>query len=312
MNKRLLILMVSLLLCGTLSAQNGWNTDPNSHSWSGNTPIVATVQINGILQEDLNNLTLGAFAGDELRGRANVANTSVYDGQFWIQVYYNTGTTEAISFKLYDAATETEYPACAVTKPTQDEGWGTPANPVELNFTATQTQTQTIALTSGTNWFSTYVDITLDDLKAALVAALPNTVIRIKNETQTTLYSRGSWNGNLDWDVAKMYMIVVTAPCELSFEGSPIEPTEHTITILGNGNATWIGYPFSEGTTVTSAFASIVLNGDRVKSVDGNSLFSRGSWNGSVGTIDPGQGYIYVSSSSASDRLLIYPTPTQK
>ena len=77
--------MASLLLCGTLSAQNGWNTDPNTHSWSGNTPIVATVQIDGVPQSDLTNLTLGAFADDELRGRANVANTSVYNGQFWIQ-----------------------------------------------------------------------------------------------------------------------------------------------------------------------------------------------------------------------------------
>lgn len=312
--------MASLLLCGAASAQNGWDTNPNSHNWSSNTPIVATVSIEGIAQTDLTNLTLGAFAGDELRGRANVANHSVVNNsvandQFWIQVFYNYNTTEAISFKLYDADTQTEYTTCTVTPPTttQDEGWGTPGNPVVLDFSTTpQTQTQTIALTAGTNWFSTYVDITLDDLKAALVEALPNTVIRIKNETQTTLFSRGSWNGNLDWDVAKMYMIVVAAPCELTFEGSPIEPTEHSITILGNGNATWIGYPFNESTTVTNAFASIVLNGDRVKSANGNSLYTRGSWNGSVGTIDPGQGYIYVSSSSASDRVLIYPSPTQE
>lgn len=318
MKRRILCLMASLLLCGAASAQNGWDTNPNSHNWSSNTPIVATVSIEGIAQTDLTNLTLGAFAGDELRGRANVANHSVVNNsvandQFWIQVFYNYNTTEAISFKLYDAATQTEYTTCTVTPPTttQDEGWGTPGNPVVLDFTnAPQIETQTIALTAGTNWFSTYVDVSLDDLQTALVTALPNTVIRIKSETQNIVYSRGMWNGTLDWDASKMYMIVVSAPCEISLEGNMIDATSPII-ISGSGNTTWIGYPFRESMAVTNAFAEIVLNGDRVKSENGNSVYSRGQWNGSVTTIEPGKGFIYISSSTAPDRELVYPAPTQ-
>ena len=316
MKRRILCLMASLLLCGAVSAQNGWDTNPNSHNWSSNTPIVATVSIEGIAQTDLTNLTLGAFAGDELRGRANVANHSVVNNsvandQFWIQVFYNYNTTEAISFKLYDAATQTEYSTCAVTKPTQDEGWGTYANPIELNFTnAPQTETQTIALTAGTNWFSTYVDITLDDLKAALVAAAaPNTVIKIKSATQTAQYSRNRWNGDLDWDVAKMYKIEVVSPCEISLEGSPINPAEHSITLAGGGQSTWIGFPFSESMSLTNAFAEVVQANDRVKSGISAAQFSRNRWNGEF-NLEPNKGYIFISAPTAGDRVLIYPAPS--
>ena len=278
-----------------------------------NTPIVAAVSIEGVAQTDLTNLTLGAFAGEELRGRANVANHSVDNNQFWIQVFYNYNTTEAISFKLYDAATQIEYTTCTVTPPTttQDEGWGTPGNPVVLDFSTTpQTQTQTIALTAGTNWFSTYVDITLDDLKAALVAAAaPNSVIKIKSATQTAQYSRNRWNGDLDWDVAKMYKIEVVSPCEISLEGSPINPAEHSITLAGGGQSTWIGFPFSESMSLTNAFAEVVQANDRVKSGISAAQFSRNRWNGEF-NLEPNKGYIFISAPTAGDRVLIYPAPS--
>ena len=313
MKKTLLTIIAALLLGRVVNAQNGWDTDPNSHTWSSNTPIVAAVSIEGVAQTDLTNLTLGAFAGEELRGRANVANHSVDNNQFWIQVFYNYNTTEAISFKLYDAATQIEYTTCTVTPPTttQDEGWGTPGNPVVLDFSTTpQTQTQTIALTAGTNWFSTYVDITLDDLKAALVAAAaPNSVIKIKSATQTAQYSRNRWNGDLDWDVAKMYKIEVVSPCEISLEGSPINPAEHSITLAGGGQSTWIGFPFSESMSLTNAFAEVVQANDRVKSGISAAQFSRNRWNGEF-NLEPNKGYIFISAPTAGDRVLIYPAPS--
>ena len=313
MKKTLLTIIAALLLGGVVNAQNGWDTDPNSHTWSSNTPIVAAVSIEGVAQTDLTNLTLGAFAGEELRGRANVANHSVDNNQFWIQVFYNYNTTEAISFKLYDAATQIEYTTCTVTPhtTTQDEGWGTPGNPVVLDFSTTpQTQTQTIALTAGTNWFSTYVDITLDDLKAALVAAAaPNSVIKIKSATQTAQYSRNRWNGDLDWDVAKMYKIEVVSPCEISLEGSPINPAEHSITLAGGGQSTWIGFPFSESMSLTNAFAEVVQANDRVKSGISAAQFSRNRWNGEF-NLEPNKGYIFISAPTAGDRVLIYPAPS--
>lgn len=317
MKRRILCLMASLLLCGVASAQNGWDTNPNSHNWSSNTPIVATVSIEGIAQTDLTNLTLGAFAGDELRGRANVANhsvvnhsvvnNSVANDQFWIQVFYNYNTTEAISFKLYDAATQTEYSTCAVTKPTQDEGWGTYANPIELNFTnAPQTETQTIALTAGTNWFSTYVDITLDDLKAALVEAVPSGTIVIKSKTQNVRYINGRWIGQLNtFNPAMMYLITVNADCTIELEGTPIDPSTLSITITKGSN--YIAFPYEESMAPANFFGTLPpANGDIVKSKTQNVRYLNSRWIGQLTDLEPGMGYIYVSSSD-DGKVFVFP-----
>ena len=169
------------------------------------------------------------------------------------------------------------------------------------------TVVQTVALAAGTNWFSTNVDITLDDLKAALVAAVPaGTTITIKNATQSAVYSRGRWNGTLDWDVATRYNIVVAAECEITLEGMPIDPTEHPIIVAGGGIATWIGFPLGESMTLTNAFAGFAVNGDMIKSQYGNATYTRGHWNGSV-SLEPGKGYLYISAENATDRVLVYP-----
>ena len=298
-----------LLLGGVVNAQSGWDTDPNSHDWSSNTPIVATVSIEGVAQTDLTNLTLGAFAGDELRGRAYVANNSVYNNQFWIQVFYNYNTTENISFKLYDAATETEYAVCLVTKPTQDGGWGTPSNPVVLNFTnAPGTETQTITLSAGTNWVSFYVDITLDDLKGALVAT-GNSSIRILSQNSSTQYTNGRWRGNITWDLTKMFKIEVNNACELTLEGMLVNPEELQLTITNGAN--WIAFPLTESMTVATAFNGFAFNGDILGSQTVSAQYNNGRWRGQLSTLVPGQGYIYTSASSET-RTFTFPTGTSK
>ena len=173
---------------------------------------------------------------------------------------------------------------------------------------ASSSITQTVELSSGANWFSTNVEVTLDDLKAALVAVVaPNTTITIKNADQTTYYSRGHWNGTLEWDVAKKLNITVASACEITLEGMPVDPAEHPVTIAGGGMATWIGFPSSESMTLTNAFAGFAQNGDIVKSSSGNAQYSRGHWNGGF-SLQPGQGYLYISAEDATDRVLVFPT----
>lgn len=317
MKRKLLLMMASLLLAGAVSAQQGWDADPNSHSWSSNTPIVATVQINGVAQTDLTNLTLGAFAGDELRGRANVANNSVYDnennnGQFWIQVYYNYNTTEAISFKLYDATNQTVYATCEVTKPTQDEGWGTYDNPVELNFTnAPQTETQTIALAAGTNWVSFRVETDLDALKDALVEATSSaTGTKIVSQDASTTWYGTRWRGDLNaLDVAKSFRITVPVACEIELDGAPINPTDHPITIKKGAN--WIGYPLAVSMEPAIVFNGFAASGDKVSSQTESSTWYGTRWRGDLTTIVPGKGYIYKSTVD-NDRTFVFPSSTNK
>ena len=165
---------------------------------------------------------------------------------------------------------------------------------------------QSIMLAAGTNWFSTNVEITLADLQAALVAALPGTTIKIATKTQNTTYTGNRWRGQLTTlDVAAMYKITVTAGCEITLTGMPVDPAEHPITIPAGG-AVWMGFPFSESMTPTNAFAGFAVQGDKVSSKDQSSTYS-GRWRGQLNNLEPGKGYIYKSASTVN-RTFTFPT----
>ena len=167
--------------------------------------------------------------------------------------------------------------------------------------------TQTIGLSEGWNWVSFNVDITLDDLKAALVEAMPGSDISIKSQTQNTSYNPNNirWVGSLAWDVSKMYMISVTAACEITLIGMPINPSEHSISIMNGAN--WIGFPHNSSMTLANAFAGFAVNGDRIKSQTNNALYNGVRWQGQLNTLESGKGYIYISN-SLEERTLTFPT----
>ena len=168
--------------------------------------------------------------------------------------------------------------------------------------------TQTITLSSGSNWVSFNVDITLDNLKAALVAALPGTqmVIKAKNNEQLT-YTGTKWKGNMaSLDVAQMYMIQVASASTISVAGLRVVSAEHPVTIVPGAN--WIAFPLSTSMTPTEAFAGFALIGDVIKNKDNQSAAYNGTkWKGSLTTLEPGKGYIFTSSQT-NDRTLVFPT----
>jgi hypothetical protein len=180
---------------------------------------------------------------------------------------------------------------------------------------ASETVTQTITLTAGTNWVSTYVEITLDDLKAALVEASPNAtadntiIIKSQRGGQTT-YNGTRWRGALsNFDVAWMYKITVPESCEITLEGMPIDPAQHPITIKNGPN--WIGFPFSVNMTLTDAFAGFAIAEDQISGKAGKATYNGTRWRGALSELVPGQGYIYKSAAT-EDRIFTFPTNTNK
>ena len=172
--------------------------------------------------------------------------------------------------------------------------------------------TQTITLTAGTNWVSTYLEITKEDLQNALVAALSDpagTVIKSQNGNST--YRGGRWRDqSFTWDVAKMYKIVVPEDCEITLTEMPINPAEHPITIAPDA-PTWIGFPFAESMTPAQAIpAGFAVNADIIKGKDGNARYGNGNWRAQgLNSLEPGKGYMYVSGASATEeRTLVYPS----
>ena len=187
--------------------------------------------------------------------------------------------------------------------------WSTPGmlycyiDDLEVSINPNAIATQTVALSEGWNWWSTYLDITLDELKAALVSS-GNTTITIKSKNQNIYYQNGRWRGNLNFDVAQMYKIYVNTSCEITLEGMPVNPSEHSITIHNGPN--WIGFPLSESMTLSNAFAGFAVNGDVIKHKGGSANYLNGQWRGAF-NLEPGQGYIYKSNAQG-DRTLTFPT----
>ena len=136
---------------------------------------------------------------------------------------------------------------------------------------------QSIMLDAGTNWFSTYLEITKEDLQNALLDVLSNpTGAIIKSQDGNSTYRGGRWRDqNFVWDVAKMYMIVAPEDCVITLTGEPINPAEHPITIAPNVS-TWIGFPFAESKTPAQAIpAGFAVNGDIIKGMGGNQRHGR-------------------------------------
>ena len=181
-----------------------------------------------------------------------------------------------------------------------------------LFTTAAQaTLTQTIALTEGWNWVSFNVDITLDDLKAALVAAELGSGTTIKSQSQSSTYNGARWRGPLNsLDLTQMYRIKVVNACEITLEGEPINPAEQIVTIKQDDNRqgdNWIGFPLNESMTVTNAFAGFAISGDVIRSKTEFAVYTGTRWRGTLQYLTPGQGYVYESPTN-DDRTFVFPS----
>ena len=252
----------------------------------------------------------------EYNGTSNLVvviddNSGRYDGTPYMACsVYNTNTSQAIY--AYHSITNFN-PMAPPTAPVT--GWGGTFNDIlsVKNHILLGIETgaeQIIELSAGTNWFSTYLEITKEDLQNALLAALSNpTGAIIKSQDGNSTYRGGRWRDqNFEWDVAKMYMIVAPEDCEITLTGMPINPADHPITIAPNA-PTWIGFPFAESKTPAQAIpAGFAVNGDIIKGMGGNIRYNNGSWRAQgMNILEPGKGYIYNSASAVS-RTLVFPT----
>lgn len=270
--------------------------------------MFCVAEIDGVEQFS-DQLELGVFCGDTCRATA-LAQALIIQDSLFHYLFVPTVAGEnghQLTFKLYDHSISQELNLIGPDPITfQENGYGTPIVPFVVSFTSPTMSTQTIALASGVNWVSFYIDITLDNLKAVLADVTPNSSITIKGKNTNTVYvpRTHKWNGTLDWDVNQMYKIIITTDCEIALEGMLLDPAEHPITITNGVN--WIGFPLNVSMTPTNAFAGFAVNGDIIKSKDNNSVYSRNKWSNGVSSLEPGQGYIY-NSAATNDRTFVFP-----
>jgi len=160
------------------------------------------------------------------------------------------------------------------------------------------TPEQTLTLNGGWNWWSTYLDINLDQLKEALGSH------GIKIQSQTTgysEYSNGNWAGQLSTiNPKQMYKIRVDETCQINLTGIVLNPSEQTITLRKGFN--WIGYPVQQPMEVNEALSNLTpADGDIIKDTENSSFYLEGSgWYGTLTELVPGKGYVYKSNATGT------------
>ena len=225
-------------------------------------------------------------------------NTNGYDHAPYMSCsVYSTEENQALY--AYSAATNYN-PLAPPTNSEYNSNVLSVKNHLILGIEADEPQVQeTVSLSAGLNWWSTNLDITLDQLKDAIAAAVGNTgTATIKSQGGSISLTNGNWRpANMPFDIREMYQIQVSAACEITLSGVPVNPSEYEITIHNGVN--WIGFLPAESMSVDEAFSGLnPANGDVIKSKDGSSSYNGISWRGSVQTLEPGQGYIYQSTAS--------------
>ena len=165
--------------------------------------------------------------------------------------------------------------------------------------------TQEVSLTPGWNWWAPTVQCTLAELETAL----GTNGLTIKSKDASATYSNGQWSGTLtELTLGQMYRIETSNTCEFTLNGT--RPASVTLT-LGPGQ-NWFGCTGSESLTIANAFANFTpTSGDKIISQDeGFAIFNGTTWEGTLDTLQPGHGYVYVSQ-GGNTQTAIFGTPSK-
>lgn len=167
---------------------------------------------------------------------------------------------------------------------------------------------------SNWSWYSTYIDQSNGKGLKNLETALGRKGNLIKSKMSFVQYypEQNIWYGNLGAiDNESMFMINTTAEVTAAITGC--YALTCPITIRSGWN--WIGYPCVHTNSVASAMSGLARtpqDGDVLKSKSAFATYygAYDMWYGSLGVLNPGEGYMYMSNGDA-ENTLIYPSITR-
>ena len=183
---------------------------------------------------------------------------------------------------------------------------------IYFNVTAPATEgEQTLDLATGWNWWSSSLemDATVEGaLKEAI--ATTNTNATIKSMTGNIMLENGTWSTGLTLNNESMYMIQVENAVTATLNADAANPALHPITLNPGWN--WIGFPSAQAMTLTEALAGITPNEeDVIKGSVGNATYTAEyGWNGSLTSLEPGMGYMYLNGGTSA-LTLTYPAASK-
>ncbi len=254
-----------------------------------NMSVTGVIVIDGVEQQSTA-LEVGAFCGDECRA-SEFAQYFPVTQQYVVTmtIRSNSASGETITFRLYDHNTGMEPYGVSPNSITfvTDAIVGSMNNWYQFAFVSSQTISTDLA--QGWTWFAPTVQTSIEAIQTALGGAYVQILAK---------------NGTPSGDIVpgEMYRIQTNAPCTLAVTGAPIT----TATIAINRGENWFGYVGTEK-TVTDAFEGFTpAEGDKVVSQnDGFAIYENGAWVGTLGTLQPGKGYVYVSKDAGTKTLTL-------
>ena len=160
---------------------------------------------------------------------------------------------------------------------------------------------QPVTLASGWTWWApTVVSSTL---LSQLEEALGMSGILINSQNNGfARYVNGSWESSLPGlVVGQMYRIQTSAPCQFTLSGVPATGVE--VTIVPGYN--WFGYTGAEPLRLADLDISPApASGDKINSQEeGFAVFNGTMWSGTLTSLQPGKGYVYISVASLNKTM---------
>ena len=165
---------------------------------------------------------------------------------------------------------------------------------------------QSMDLSQGWNWISTYIDINEVNGLAMLEEALGEYGVTIATTDDIAeCLGDGFWIGLEDyqWTNSEMIMVETSVDCTVTLEGPAVDPGTVSITIHPGWN--WIGFPVESEMCIEEALAGFEPQfGDGIASFEGLVEYI-GEWTGDFETLKPGRGYMYYSASGETKTLIL-------
>lgn len=225
-------------------------------------------------------LTMQYNDGNELAGTLALCDGETYD---FMYVYGNCCSDEH-SFAIYAPSGEVVMDYLEAI-PNQSDV-------VSYTMDCSGTPT-TVQLSEGWNWWAPTSEVSVDAFATAIGDYVED-VMTEDGEPVSTFVP------------GEMYRVLVNEDCEFTLAGASATSAEIDI----EQGTNWFGFIGTE-TSVTNAFATFgPVAGDKVISQDGGFAvytFTEGvgSWVGTLTTLVPGKGYVYVSQASESKTLIL-------
>ncbi len=274
--KKITFLFVCMMsLCAFGQQQTHWQS-PNN--FSGSVTVQGILVVNGVeyLGDDIE---IGAFCGEQCRGAGLPYGTMVMGHRLYFISIGGDNDNDLITFRLWDHETnqELEYECQTSITFHDNDNYGQMGNWFPIEFL--HYQTQEVLLAQGWNWWAPTVATSIETVEQALGDKL----VSIQSK-------QGPASGEAI--AGDMYRIQTNAACTLSLSGMPMG----TATVALQAGSNWFGYTGDEEKAIAEAVSVEAATGDKIVSQNGGfAIYNGTAWQGTLTTLQPGFGYVYVA-----------------